>query len=141
MSAYSTPPVDRSYVFVYGTLRRGERYHELLLGLKPQRSTWTAPEYELVSLGEYPAMLSGGQRAVFGEVYEVDDALLKLLDDLEDHPALYIRSQIVLPLDPDLGKVWCYLLPRSRLGGADAKFLCAISGGDWVQWREALESP
>ena len=51
-----------------------------------------------------------------GEVYEVDDTLLKILDDFEGHPDFYHR-RLENVKDANNGKVmqcWTYFLPKFK---------------------------
>lgn len=111
-------------IFVYGTLLRGERYHDVLGGAPLVSEGRTAPGFRLVDLGEYPALVRGGEGAVVGEVYDVDDATLAALDQLEDHPRLYQRTPIVLAGDG--AAVEAYLLGAERAAG-----LPVIASGSW----------
>ncbi|MBK7401868.1 MAG: gamma-glutamylcyclotransferase [Myxococcales bacterium] len=81
-------------VFVYGTLRRGERNHGQIAGallLGPAR----AIGYELLDMGPYPGMRLG-RGVVHGELYAVDDARLAQLDEFEGHPHLFTRTELTL---------------------------------------------
>jgi gamma-glutamylcyclotransferase (GGCT)/AIG2-like uncharacterized protein YtfP len=78
-------------VFVYGTLRRGQTAHHLLAGVRFIGTAWTEREYTLLDMGSYPALVSGGETAVLGEIYEVDADVLAELDRYEDAPGLYRR--------------------------------------------------
>lgn len=111
-------------VFVYGTLLRGERYHDLLSGARLVAEARTPPGFRLVDLGEYPALVRGGHGSVVGEVYEVDDATLAALDRLEDHPRLYRRTPIVLAGEGAAAEA--YLLDAERAAG-----LPVIASGSW----------
>ena len=78
-------------LFVYGTLMRGERAHNLL-GTSPFISdAITLPEFTLVNLGSYPGLRAGGETAVVGEIYEVSHSTLRELDDYEEVPEVYLR--------------------------------------------------
>jgi len=109
-------------IFVYGTLRRGEHNHLQLGPARYVREAWTAPHYELVDLGDYPALLESGADAVRGELYEVPDSWLSHLDAFEDVPTLYERKQISLDDAHALG----YVMRRDVAGSAPR-----ISSGDW----------
>lgn len=87
------------------------------------------PEFELRDLGGFPAMVPGGEQAVPGEVYEVDEATLVAIDSLEGHPDYYRRLAITLA-----GGVTAetYLLTREQAEGRPI----IRSGG----WRERGES-
>jgi gamma-glutamylaminecyclotransferase len=113
----------RRLLFVYGTLMRGELNHALLAGASFRGPGRTLPRFELVDLDAYPAMVSGGSAAVAGELYEVDDAVLAAVDELEDHPHLYRRRRVRLA-----GGGWAeaYLMSREATAG-----LPRIPSGDW----------
>jgi gamma-glutamylaminecyclotransferase len=85
-------------VFVYGTLKRGDCRHRFMAGSKFLGLATTAAGYRLFHLGEYPAMVEdpiGGQ--IEGEVFEVTDSTLRLLDEVEGvADTLYIRKPILL---------------------------------------------
>jgi gamma-glutamylaminecyclotransferase len=72
-------------IFVYGTLKRGGSNHLLLARQQFLGIAWTPPGYTLYSLGDYPGMVRApaDQAGVEGEVWVVDDACLRQLDDLE----------------------------------------------------------
>lgn len=75
---------------------RGERYHHLLEDSRLAGPAKTAPRYTLVDLGDYPALLEGGEDAVAGEVFVVARRLVPVLDELEGHPEYYRRALIEL---------------------------------------------
>ena len=78
-------------VFVYGTLRRGQTAHHLLAGARFIGTAWTERKYTLLDMGTYPALVSGGETAVLGEIYEIDAGALAELDRYEGAPDLYQR--------------------------------------------------
>jgi len=119
-------------VFVYGTLLSGEGNHGQLRGARPLAVRRTEPRYTLVSLGPYPALLVGGTTSVTGEVYDVDDDLLRAIDRFEGVPSLYRRERIRL-----LGgeSVHGYVLARPR-----AKSYEVIRSGDWREFQCASKS-
>jgi gamma-glutamylcyclotransferase (GGCT)/AIG2-like uncharacterized protein YtfP len=112
-------------VFVYGTLRRGEANHGRLAGARYVCRAATAARYELLDLGAFPALTTGGRTAVVGEVYEVDQATLDRLDLLEGHPGFYRR--VFLDLAGGL-RVQGYVLPRTH---PLAALRSVIASGDW----------
>ena len=102
-----------THVFVYGTLLWKEPNHRLLASSRLVRQAKTTPEFELLDLGSFPGMVSGGSTSVEGEVYEVDQETLRKLDRLEGHPRFYKRQKIRL----DDGKVVeAYLLSGEQAG-------------------------
>ncbi len=110
-------------VFVYGTLLRGEPNHGLLACGQWLGTARTRPEFELVDLGYFPAMIAQGETAVCGEVYAIDEATLRRLDRLEGHPRFYMRTTIQLELGPE---VQTYLLPADQAQGKRR-----ILSGNW----------
>jgi gamma-glutamylcyclotransferase (GGCT)/AIG2-like uncharacterized protein YtfP len=108
-------------VFVYGTLRRGERNHHFLKEAPLLSYHRTAPCYTLVNLGRYPAAIPGGETAIVGELYALGEGLLARLDRLEDCPREYIRELIPSPRGP----AWMYVY-RHPIPGA-----LVIASGDW----------
>jgi gamma-glutamylaminecyclotransferase len=114
-------------VFTYGTLLRGESNHDLLLRARFVAEARTEPCFELFDLGPFPAMSTGGETAVVGEIYAVDDATLARLDHLEGHPRLYQRTQIRLEGGQE---VQTYLMERFRMRGR-----ARIRSGDWRAHR------
>lgn len=89
------------YVFVYGTLKSGETNHRILTNPGNGRSTLlgqarTLKKWPLVLVSSYeiPCLLpcEGVGQEICGEVYQVDDQMLEVLDRLESHPEYYVRS-------------------------------------------------
>lgn len=70
-------------VFVYGSLRRGEKYHSLLAQSKPEAmQAWIKGEL-FDTLQGYPGLSVPGERRVYGELYRVNRETLSRLDELE----------------------------------------------------------
>jgi len=91
-------------IFVYGSLKRGQRHHVELTGARYVGPA-CAPGARLVEYVEgYPALVPAGDTdagapegesaAVTGELYEVDGVQLGRLDAFEDCPTLYQRETI-----------------------------------------------
>ena len=97
-------------VFVYGTLKAGRTNHGALEGAEYiGRATIEGP-YAFVDLGWYPAVIpvNGREnRQVGGELWRVNDDILRTLDMIEGHPTYYKRSKV----DTSYGrKAWVYFL-------------------------------
>lgn len=110
-------------VFVYGTLLAGERNHRLLERARPIGEARTLPAFTLYDFGGYPGMVAGGEHAVPGEVYEVDEPALAAMDRLEGHPTFYQRTSIRLE---DGTTVQAYLLRPDQVS-----HLPIIPSGSW----------
>jgi gamma-glutamylcyclotransferase (GGCT)/AIG2-like uncharacterized protein YtfP len=118
----SQPELAR--VFVYGTLRAGERNHRLLNGAAFVGLARTEPRFRMVDLGHFPAIVAGGSTPIEGEVYEVDGAMLARLDQLEGHPRFYTRTPIPLA---DGSEALAYLLRPTQVEGRPL-----IASGNWL---------
>ena len=118
---------DKTRIFVYGTLRRGEVAHKLLANASFIGEGRTTAHFQLLDLGDYPGMTEGGMTSVMGEVYEVDETLLGVLDRYEGYPELYDRKTIHLE---EGGSATTYLL---RVHGGEVHPI--IASGDWLQRR------
>lgn len=80
-------------LWVYGSLRRGERHHDELSGAEFLGHGRTLPRYALIRLGQYPALLAGTE-VVSGELYRVTPERLARLDVFEG-PG-YRRAYVLL---------------------------------------------
>jgi gamma-glutamylcyclotransferase (GGCT)/AIG2-like uncharacterized protein YtfP len=83
-------------LFVYGSLKRGFRHHSVLSGAELEGEASTAAGYRLVRYGAYPALVTGGERRVLGELYRVELDDLPRLDAFEGVPELYRRELVRL---------------------------------------------
>ena len=114
----------RTLIFVYGTLLRGESNHAIWLSAARFVGTdRTESCFTLFSLGEFPALVHGGQQSVPGEVFEVSAAQLARLDELEECPEFYDRQRIRLASGRE---AWVYTLRADLLQGASV-----ILSGSW----------
>jgi gamma-glutamylaminecyclotransferase len=118
--------MSKRAIFVYGTLLSGEPNHHILRGSRCLGEARTPPRFTLVELGAFPGIIAGGNSAVVGEVYEVDDVVLGALDRLESHPTLYRRAPIILA---GWRRAETYFFPPARTKGRTV-----IESGDWRAW-------
>ncbi|XP_049939370.1 putative gamma-glutamylcyclotransferase CG2811 [Schistocerca serialis cubense] len=90
------------YLFVYGTLKRDEPEHHYLEyetnGTSKFVSTaQTVKRYPLIIDTQYniPFLIhrEGMGHRILGEIYEVDERMMKTIDELKSHPNLYCRLQ------------------------------------------------
>ena len=73
-------------VFVYGTLRPGQRNHHYMATATHCGAYTTPACFTLLDTGPYPAALDEGDTALVGDVFEVDDDTFAALDVLEGEP-------------------------------------------------------
>lgn len=90
------PRTERTLLFVYGTLKRGESQFHLLTHADWLNEIETGEGYALVDCGEYPAMVEEGTGRVLGELVEIPRELLSALDAYEGAPELFQRTRIRL---------------------------------------------
>lgn len=100
-------------LFVYGTLQSGLSRSSYLADQKFIRKALTTPGYQLFDLGSYPGMIeSSDGDCIPGELYEVDELCLEMLDNVEAvDEGLYRRSNVSLqsPLDGTSALTYLYL--------------------------------
>lgn len=113
----------RELVFVYGTLRQGQRNHYMLGSSYFLGVYVTEPCYTMLDLDTYPGVVHGGHCAITGELYRVTPATLATLDELEDYPNLYDRAVF----ETKHGRAWIYLYRRRT--GCEHVVAC----GDWLR--------
>lgn len=110
-------------LFVYGLLLQGEREHALLSGAQLLGEARTQPQYTLVDLDFYPALLAGGQVSVVGELYAVTRQLRFELDVHHQCPALFRRISVELE---DGRRAETYAMDDDKVRGKRR-----LKGGSW----------
>jgi gamma-glutamylcyclotransferase (GGCT)/AIG2-like uncharacterized protein YtfP len=121
----------KTLVAVYGSLRNGLGNHRLLENSEYLGEFESKPEYSLYSLGGFPGLKENGTTSVVMEVYAVDEATARRVDQLEgynpnsDNNTFYDKKMIETPY----GEAGVYLyvndIPEDRL----------VESGDWKQHR------
>lgn len=114
-------PQERQLVFVYGTLKRGEKNHHWLEGASWQGEAELSGVL-LHDLGPFPMAVIGEGTAI-GEVYAVEERGLARLDELEGYPRLYDRHVLTLN---DGRQAWVYLGRPRQVRDAPL-----VVGGSW----------
>jgi gamma-glutamylaminecyclotransferase len=85
-------------IFVYGTLKLGQRNHHFLADQDFRGEAHTLPRYRLYDCGRHPGLVEDSQNgiAVHGEVWKVSEEGLQKLDEYEGVPNLFCRRPIFL---------------------------------------------
>ncbi len=92
-------------LFVYGSLKQKRPEPHRLEGAQFIGFAKTAPTYKMgVSSDSYPGAMPGGGQALVGEVYSLDETLLRKIDKFEGNE--YRRVEIETPYGP----AWMYQL-------------------------------
>jgi len=119
-------------VFIYGSLLPGCVNHHVIQDAKCLGTALTKPEFDLIDLGEYPALVQNGSTQVHGRLYVIDDALLHRLDEFEDHPDLYQRLEIALE-GGEMAQT--YVFPRENLWSQTV-----VSSGNWLAYLQSRKN-
>ena len=93
-------------VFVYGTLKRGQRNAHYLQQAQYLGEFVTDAAYRMFLFDDYPAVCLQGSHAIRGEVYRVTETEFNALDELEGYPDFYQRIEI----DTSFGQSWVYIV-------------------------------
>jgi gamma-glutamylcyclotransferase (GGCT)/AIG2-like uncharacterized protein YtfP len=128
-------------LFVYGTLRRGDERHPVLLRHGASGGEPAATAGSLLDLGPYPGLVvDGPKRSVAGELYVAPDpdALFAELDAIETFrgfgvPGSLYRRAIVSVTESNFGSTlaWTYVYDGPRHGSR------VIASGDWRERAKA----
>ncbi|MCJ8732296.1 hypothetical protein PDJAM_G00209740 [Pangasius djambal] len=111
--SFLLPATQMACIFIYGTLKKGQPNHYRMLdttkgNVKFLGCARTVDKYPLVIAGKYniPFLLNvpGEGQRVQGEIYSVDDPMLKFLDWFEDCPKMYQRTQVLLEIKEWVGE-------------------------------------
>ncbi|GGE08982.1 putative gamma-glutamylcyclotransferase YkqA [Marinithermofilum abyssi] len=117
-------------LFVYGSLRQGEQYHDVYLKAAEQVASQCWVRGKLVDTGEgYPALIPHDEGRVYGELYRITPEQLKDVDKLEgcrQNEPEYQRS--LRPVMTDRGEafeaeVYFYVQPFQHMP--------EVPFGDW----------
>lgn len=128
-------------IFVYGTLLSGLRNHDKLKassfighGITIDQFFFTYYNTFSYPLITYQQILKDQNKTnIIGEVYNVDNNILELLDELEGHPYMYTREKIKVKIGIRTIDVETYIIKQSSMldfliGNGE---MCSINGGSY----------
>jgi len=97
----------KTILFVYGTLKRGEKNYFRLADQEFLGEAVTAARYRVIDLGPHPGLIreAASGLAVHGELFAVDARCLAALDAFEEVPGPFVREPIEVE---GCGVVWAY---------------------------------
>ena len=109
---------------VYGTLKKGHGNHRVLGDSEFIGECISEQDYKMYSVNDwYPAVVFGGNDAIYMEVYKVESQeIADDLDRLEGYPDLYIKDTINTPYGE--ATIYLYNLEVERLD--------IVKTGNWV---------
>jgi gamma-glutamylaminecyclotransferase len=102
-------------VFVYGTLKRGQRNYRFLQAAEFVGTFSTDAIFSMYAFDDYPAVCEQGRHAIQGEIYHVSNPQFRVLDELERYPDFYQR--IVIPTH--YGDAWMYIVKAELCEGKE----------------------
>jgi gamma-glutamylcyclotransferase (GGCT)/AIG2-like uncharacterized protein YtfP len=130
------------YVFVYGTLRAGEAND---IGQAAASSALAPPVLigaasvrgRLFDFGGYPGLVPAEDGVhVKGDVYQVDERLVAVLDQIEEvypgEAGLFMQHEVTVNVDGAALSCLYYPVQRDAVDG-----LPEIGSGDWVAYRRS----
>lgn len=82
---------DKFLLFIYGTLKRDGQRHRAIQDQTFLGEATTKTGYQLLDLGSYPGLIRVEQdgRKITGELWEIHNSRLPMLDQIEGAPRLY----------------------------------------------------
>lgn len=110
---YSKGVKMKNTVFVYGTLRKKLKWHHLLKTGLFIGNAITKEKYTLYADNIPYLIETESSVQIIGEVYEIDDITLNVLDRLEGHPDWYYRKEVQVVLDGKQITAWIYFFPKA----------------------------
>lgn len=120
------------HVFVYGTLRRGQRNDITCLRPAPRFLGAARIRGTLYDLGDYPGLVLGGSDWVQGEVYAIEPELERQLDLIEEVAPVpsgeYQRRQVQVELNGQTLRCLVYEIAPERV-----RAMPRIASGDWCR--------
>jgi gamma-glutamylcyclotransferase (GGCT)/AIG2-like uncharacterized protein YtfP len=127
-------------VFVYGTLRAGETNDISEAAARndippPNLLGSTTVRGHLFDFGDYPGLvIDEAGIDVLGDVYEIDDTLVAVLDEIEAvYPGVedrFLAREVMVKVDGNVLNCRFYPVAPSAVKG-----LPEIRSGDWVEHR------
>jgi gamma-glutamylcyclotransferase (GGCT)/AIG2-like uncharacterized protein YtfP len=114
-------------LFVYGTLRKGRWSHRWLQKSRYLGLARTCQKYALYAAGIPWVSKQEPVSPIVGELYEISEDTLSMIDLLENHPHSYRREEVDVRLeDGGIATAWLYFMHRQ--GGT------LIPSGDYTDW-------
>lgn len=110
-------------VFVYGSLKTGLDNNPTLRNSEFLGLYATDPEFTMLDLGAFPGVIGGGKTSIVGELFRVNDDIMRDLDHLEGYPDFYNRIKV----ETLFGSAWMYVLSDSK----DYELNRIVESGEW----------
>lgn len=96
-------------LFVYGSLQRGLGIDSLLKNSVFLGDGITVDKFLMFDLGSFPGIVKDSRgKNIFGEVYQINQATLDILDIVESHPDSYTRKMFEIQMEDEAKECWIY---------------------------------
>lgn len=133
---------DTRLLFVYGTLKRGNRFHDAIAEGNFIGEAITDRSFFLVQGSGFPSLVLPAEESVLampviGELFEIDESLVRGLDYIEGYPDLFSRSEFIVKTKEGIYEATIYYrrgsAPDAKL--AETAELLGIKGFLWSPER------
>jgi gamma-glutamylcyclotransferase (GGCT)/AIG2-like uncharacterized protein YtfP len=134
-------------LFVYGSLRTGLINNHKLHSATYQGFWCTSNEYYMIGIksGSYPYVTDENihnellPTKIYGELYYINEEMLKSIDEMEGHPTQYRRHIVDIINDKQKQTAYMYLLVNEELKNGirenfERRFI-AVNTGDWLDYK------
>jgi len=123
-------------LFVYGTLREGERLFPYIAAhvSRVERATLAGAELRAPEHAGFPYLFPGAG-TVTGDLLTVDEATLRETDRIEGNGFHYDRRRVTVTTDAGAVEAWTYYALRVKPDG-----LHVIESGDWKRRARPWEA-
>ena len=104
----------KQLVFVYGTFMQGGGHHSIISEQLCLGAATTKYHYTMSArFHPFVSDIKGVQSSkIHGELYLVNEQVLKAIDKIEGHPNYYKRKQIYVFINGDPYRAWMYFYPK-----------------------------
>lgn len=113
------------YLFVYGTLKRGQANHRYLKGAEFIGEGESVEKFVMFDIGVPVVTRDKKVASIKGELYRVSPEILKRCDKLEGHPRYYRREKVKVVVKGEEFEAWMYLWIRPVRDGI------LVEDGEW----------
>lgn len=142
--------MNKNYIFVYGSLRKGMINHEVLNNMNAIYigDYKTTQNYYMIGLKSkaYPYVIEEKinndliKNPIYGEVYTVSNEGILYLDGLEGHPHNYTREKVNVINETTSINAYIYILRNEEMINSIktnfGKRFIAVPGNDWKVFLE-----
>lgn len=127
------------YVFVYGTLKKGQANHQFIEKNVTYVGEATLEGYMLfysAYVGSFPVMIPQDASTVYGEVFEANEDAITTMDQIEAEGYLYNRKKVKVKMNGKMVTVSTYVGNKNVWGDASEYYPVGVNDHKWDRYRE-----